>query len=438
MENNKDVKYAGFWVRVLASVIDGLVLTIPLSFIEVLFGEDSTVTLILFFIAWWFYTSRMLSSSWKATIGKRVVSIEVENENFEQLTFREATFRFLYSIISYVLIIPILMMLFSEKKQTLHDKMAKTIVLDSAEMSDGSTYSNVKFIRVIGYILLAILGAAQAYIMGMLVFFALLFSTQNTGSNHQDYQAKGIETRNNNSMAIQEHEKKFAEYIKKEKQRVKDEEKQKANLKKENKKLMYKIRKLLVEKDRDLMEIDKLLNQATNINMAFSDTNRNLLYTSVKRDDYNASNLFLEKGLDPKNSLSSALSDNTSIELFNLVIGYYLNPTDFEKTRSILYRGIYKKSAPEKIENILEYVEEINEKNQQHTSALGTAIEVCSSIETIKLLLSHGAKLNDDVKLVPLLRKSSYKCRYRKDIEEAMTPKRHIKQPVYKKFIRMD
>ena len=153
-KREESVVYAGFWVRVLASVIDGLILTLPLSMVEALFGDESTITLVLFFVLWWLYTSRMLSSSWKATIGKKIVAIEVVDEQGNQLTFRGASFRFLYSMISYMLILPILMMLFSERKQTLHDKMAKTIVLDSAAMSDGSTYNNTQFIRVIGYILL--------------------------------------------------------------------------------------------------------------------------------------------------------------------------------------------------------------------------------------------------------------------------------------------
>jgi len=39
MESNNDVKYAGFWIRVLASWIDGLLLLLPLSMVEVLLGE---------------------------------------------------------------------------------------------------------------------------------------------------------------------------------------------------------------------------------------------------------------------------------------------------------------------------------------------------------------------------------------------------------------
>ncbi len=62
------------------------------------------------------------------------------------------------------------MMLFDEKKQTFHDKMAKTIVLDSAIMADDNMYRYTPFIRVIGYVLLAIFVAIKVYALGMMIF----------------------------------------------------------------------------------------------------------------------------------------------------------------------------------------------------------------------------------------------------------------------------
>ena len=184
METKEEMIYAGFWVRVLAAVIDGLVLAIPTMIVNELFGEDSWISIILLLILWWQYSARMLSSSWRATIGKKIVSIAVVNEMGEQITFKDATFRFLYSLISYLLLLPILMMLFTEKKQTLHDKMAKTLVIDVAQMSDVSSENNAKFIRVIGYIILAIIGAVQVYTIGLMVFFYLLMTNAESRNNN--------------------------------------------------------------------------------------------------------------------------------------------------------------------------------------------------------------------------------------------------------------
>jgi len=170
MESNNDVKYAGFWVRVLASWIDGLLLLLPLAMVEVLLGNDSTMRLFLFFVLWWLYTSCMLSSSWRATIGKKIVAIEVVDIYGKQLTFNGASLRFVYSIISYMLIIPILIMLFDEKKQTFHDKMAKTIVLDTAVIAADDMYRYIPIIRVIGYVLLAIFVAIKIYALSMMIF----------------------------------------------------------------------------------------------------------------------------------------------------------------------------------------------------------------------------------------------------------------------------
>ena len=184
MKTKEEMIYAGFWVRVLAAVIDGLVLAIPTMVVNELFGEDSWISIILLLILWWQYSARMLSSSWRATIGKKIVSIAVVNEMGEQITFKDATFRFLYSLISYLLLLPILMMLFTEKKQTLHDKMAKTLVIDVAKMSDGASENNAKFVRVIGYIILAIIGAVQVYTIGLMVFFYLLMTNAQSGNNN--------------------------------------------------------------------------------------------------------------------------------------------------------------------------------------------------------------------------------------------------------------
>jgi len=126
--------------------------------------------LFLFFVLWWLYTSCMLSSSWRATIGKKIVAIEVVDIYGKQLTFSGASLRFVYSIISYMFIIPIFIMLFDEKKQTFHDKMAKTIVLDSALMANDNMRSYTPFIRVVGYVMLAIFVAIKVYALGMMIF----------------------------------------------------------------------------------------------------------------------------------------------------------------------------------------------------------------------------------------------------------------------------
>lgn len=160
--------YAGFWVRSVASLIDILVLLLPSIIIEQLLGE-SIVSIFFTLVLWWFYTTMMLSSSWEATVGKRVVGIYVTDYNHETLSFKEASIRSLLSLISYALLLPILLMLFTDKKQTFHDYYAKTIVLDKIAIDTKHSYTGIKTIRAIGILVVLGILAGYIYTIGILL-----------------------------------------------------------------------------------------------------------------------------------------------------------------------------------------------------------------------------------------------------------------------------
>ncbi len=136
MLNTSDIKYAGFFTRFVAKIIDILILYIPLNIIESTFGEDSNITIFLFILILWLYESLMISSSWGATFGKKILSIKVFDVEMQKVTFKKATIRYLYSIFSYLFLLPIFMIFFTTKKQTFHDYFAKTIVLDDINRYD--------------------------------------------------------------------------------------------------------------------------------------------------------------------------------------------------------------------------------------------------------------------------------------------------------------
>jgi len=74
----------------------------------------------------------MHSSSWQATLGKRALGLKVTGMNGQRITFINATGRYFASYIStIILLIGYLMMLWDDKNQTLHDKLAKTLVVKS-------------------------------------------------------------------------------------------------------------------------------------------------------------------------------------------------------------------------------------------------------------------------------------------------------------------
>jgi uncharacterized RDD family membrane protein YckC len=146
--------YAGFWIRVLASIIDSLVLMpfyIPLairmvdrmdinsstSFTNIDFaqvsGEVIGWALVLQFVRYAY--EFVMIGQWNATVGKFAVGIRVRQMDGSPATWREAALRPLLELvigvlgISFATLLDDLWMLWDKQKQTLHDKVASTIVV---------------------------------------------------------------------------------------------------------------------------------------------------------------------------------------------------------------------------------------------------------------------------------------------------------------------
>jgi uncharacterized RDD family membrane protein YckC len=151
LENIQPVTYGTFWQRVAASIIDGLIVTIPLAIIERFifpqevivrpdYGYSSYFFLrgfissagLLNVLVNWLYSALQESSSTQATIGKKAMGLMVTDLEGNRISFGRATGRFFAKYLSTVILfIGYLMMLWSEKRQTLHDKLAETLVIRS-------------------------------------------------------------------------------------------------------------------------------------------------------------------------------------------------------------------------------------------------------------------------------------------------------------------
>jgi uncharacterized RDD family membrane protein YckC len=121
------VSYAGFWVRVVALIIDFII-------ISVVSGLVAAITLgagvVLSFFAPWLYEAFMLSSEWQATVGKRAMSIVVTGADGGRITFARATGRHFAKYLSACILgIGFIMAAFTSKKQALHDFIAETFVV---------------------------------------------------------------------------------------------------------------------------------------------------------------------------------------------------------------------------------------------------------------------------------------------------------------------
>lgn len=121
------VVHGTFWERFAAAIIDGLILIIPNYALQYAFG---TVGSVLSILLPWLYSAYMESGTNQATIGKKAMGLKVTTVDGHRLSFGQATARHFGKFISaIILLIGYFMMLWDEKKQTLHDKMAGALVV---------------------------------------------------------------------------------------------------------------------------------------------------------------------------------------------------------------------------------------------------------------------------------------------------------------------
>lgn len=84
------------------------------------------------FVVNWFYFCVFESSPWQGTIGKKLLNIKVVDERMERITFLRATGRYFSKTLSFIILgIGYMMAGWTEKKQALHDKIAKTYVISA-------------------------------------------------------------------------------------------------------------------------------------------------------------------------------------------------------------------------------------------------------------------------------------------------------------------
>jgi uncharacterized RDD family membrane protein YckC len=128
-------EYAGFWKRLLASLIDGILMFIPILPLYILILVDPRIIYFLIFyplglLLPWLYFAIMESSSRQATLGKMALGIVVTDTQGRQISFARATGRYFGKIIScLILYIGYLMIAFTQRKQGLHDIMAECLVV---------------------------------------------------------------------------------------------------------------------------------------------------------------------------------------------------------------------------------------------------------------------------------------------------------------------
>ncbi|PLR81410.1 hypothetical protein CVD25_20410 [Bacillus canaveralius] len=156
-------QYGGFWIRFAASLIDSIVVGIPMAILIIIIGfmlfnstgaidammTDSAymeqeltdeeaiallgtylVSVVVSLIVSTLYFAGLHASKWQATVGKKLLGLKVTDLNGNRISFWRSLGRYLAMMfLSSILLIGYIIAAFTEKKQSLHDLIAGTVVL---------------------------------------------------------------------------------------------------------------------------------------------------------------------------------------------------------------------------------------------------------------------------------------------------------------------
>jgi uncharacterized RDD family membrane protein YckC len=159
------VHYAGFWIRVVAALVDGIALWIVWSLILLVLPSEAAGPLpedpdleawieyanslisprqvIVYAVVVWAYFAFQESSSAQATLGKRMMGIRVSTENGARLSVVTASLRAwpiwlpsvaalagssISTLVGLIAFVSCIAVAFSARKQGLHDKMAGAVL----------------------------------------------------------------------------------------------------------------------------------------------------------------------------------------------------------------------------------------------------------------------------------------------------------------------
>jgi len=146
-------RYGGFWIRVVAAIIDLIIVAVALAPFKAIFGLGGLalggfdlhghhgpmvlpylifgggIFAFLKISAGWLYEALLESSCYQATLGKMIFGMKVTDLYGNRISFARATGRHFAKILSgMILCIGFIMVGFTERKQGLHDMIAGTLV----------------------------------------------------------------------------------------------------------------------------------------------------------------------------------------------------------------------------------------------------------------------------------------------------------------------
>jgi uncharacterized RDD family membrane protein YckC len=151
----RSLEYAGFWLRVWAGAIDVLleafaallvtaIVDIAMKIFSPQFGLSpitaryftGIVFIFVLTIGGWLYCACSESSAWRATVGKRIVGLQVVTSSGGQLSFGQASVRHFMKFLSlFTATVGFMMAGWTKRRQALHDLPQDCLVVRVAEPS---------------------------------------------------------------------------------------------------------------------------------------------------------------------------------------------------------------------------------------------------------------------------------------------------------------
>ena len=150
----EDVEYIGFWVRLVAFIVDDIILAALFFLLSFIFGfsgqeshfwkitvhyrggDDLAMTILfnVIFAALFLGYFVFLTGRYGATLGKMLLRIKVVGEDYNPISYgtaalREILGRIICAIFCYL---GYIWVAFDKRKQGWHDKIAKTYVVSAA------------------------------------------------------------------------------------------------------------------------------------------------------------------------------------------------------------------------------------------------------------------------------------------------------------------
>lgn len=137
-------RYGGFWRRLMAVLLDAILLYFPAATVRVLMGlpaintfstmdADSTAAMTASVIELsidWLYAALLIASSRRATLGMMVMDLQVCDVQGRRIGFLRATWRYFAQFLSLITAgLGYLMQLFTPRRQALHDLLSGTVVV---------------------------------------------------------------------------------------------------------------------------------------------------------------------------------------------------------------------------------------------------------------------------------------------------------------------